>query len=62
MPRYYGPGFSTTEKDAIRQIDLEETGKKKKPRTQVWQAPEDPKESFLNYLKQKEDGNEGSDP
>ena len=58
MPRYYGPGFSTTEKDAIRQIDLEETGKKKKPRTQVWHAPEDPKESFKRYLERMKEEND----
>ena len=58
MPRYYGPGFSTTEDDALRQIELDEKGKEPRPRTQVWRAPEDPKESFMNYLKQKEESDE----
>lgn len=58
MPRYYGPGFSTTEKDALREVTLDEKGKEQKPKTQVWRAPEDPRESFLNYLKKKEESDE----
>ena len=59
MPRYYGPGFSTTEKDALRQVALEEKGKKSKLKTQVWRAKDDPKESFKRYLEQvKEESDE----
>ena len=55
MPRYYGPGRSTTEENALRQIELDEKGKEPRPRTQVWRAPEGKKESFMNYLKQKKE-------
>ena len=56
MPKYYGPGQSSTEIEAMRNLCRPEK-KEQKPRRriQVWTAPEDPKESFKRFLEQTEE-------
>ena len=56
MSRYYGPGRSPTEIEAMKNLCREE--KKKKRRVQVWQAPEDPLESLKRFVEKMEEKND----
>ena len=61
MPKYYGPGRSSTEYEAIRNLsEPEKPEQKPKRRIQVWTAPEDPKESFKRFLEQTEEEKDDS--
>lgn len=55
MPKYYVPGRSLTEYEAMRNLCKPvKPEQKPKRRIQVWTAPEDPRESFKKYLEQEE--------
>jgi hypothetical protein len=56
MPRYYGPGQSRTENEALRNVcKPEKPEQKPQRRVQVWQAPEEEKESLKRFLEQMEE-------
>ena len=56
MSRYYGPGRSPTESEAMKNLCREE--KKKKRRVQGWKAPEDPLESLKKFVEKMEEKND----
>ena len=64
MTKYYGPGNSPTESEAMKHLVRDERKrqepkreKPKRQRVQVWQAGEDPMVSLKRFVDQMEDEN-----
>ena len=51
MPRFYGPGRSSTETEAMKNLCMKEKPvQKPRRRIQVWTAPEEPEVSLKRFI------------